>query len=365
MSSTFEQARDFFLRGLEESNAGRWEAAERQFLASLSLLPGRASTLLNLGIARQRLGHCDDAIGPLEEVLAQEPGNATAWLHLGLAQAETRRRGSALQALDRALAIAPDIGIAWSLRGDLLKEQGRTDDAAAAYRKALDLGFEPDVHRYYLAGLQRGEMPGAPPPGYVRQLFDGYAGGFDEHLVQVLGYRAPQLLVQGLDGARFEAALDMGCGTGLAAPVLRPIAKRLDGIDLSANMVRRARELGLYDEVAEADLVQWLSGSGRRYDLLVAADVFIYVGTLERVFEAAARAMHPGGTFCLSVEAADEQDVELRSTLRYAHSERYIRMLAGQAGFDVRACARHPLRIDQGRPLEGLFAWLTLPARDG
>lgn len=365
MSSTFEQARDFFVRGLEDSQAGRWEAAEKQFLASLSLLPGRASTLLNLGIARQRLGRGEDAAGPLEEVLAQEPDNATAWVHLGLALAETRRRGTALQALDRALAIAPDIGIAWSLRGDLLKEQGRIDDAAASYRKALDLGFEPDVHRYYLAGLQRGEMPSSPPSAYVRQLFDGYAGEFDKHLVDVLGYRAPQLLVDGLQGAHFDAVLDMGCGTGLAAPLLRPIATRLEGVDLSANMVRQARERGLYDEVAQADLVQWLDGSGRRYDLLFAADVFIYVGALEQVFDAAARALHPGGTFCLSVEAADGQDLQLRSSLRYAHSERYIRMLAAQAGFDVRGCERHPLRIDQGEPLQGLFAWLGLPARAG
>jgi predicted TPR repeat methyltransferase len=45
-------------------------------------------------------------------------------------------------------------------------------------------------------------------------------------------------------------------------------------------------------------------------------------------------------------------------SLRYAHSERYIRMLAAQRGFDLHATARHPLRIDQGRPVAGLFAWL-------
>ena len=45
-------------------------------------------------------------------------------------------------------------------------------------------------------------------------------------------------------------------------------------------------------------------------------------------------------------------------SLRYAHGEGYIRMLAGQHGFAVRRLSRHPLRIDQGRPVAGLFAWL-------
>ncbi len=328
----------------------------------MSLLPGRASTLLNLGIARYRLGRYDDATAPLEEALAQEPGDASAWLHLGMCRVELHRSEGAMHALDRALAINPDLGVACSLRGDLLKNQGRLEEAAAAYQRALDLGFEPDLHRYYLAGLRRGDAPPSPPAGYVRHLFDGYSADFDQHLVQVLGYRGPQLLAEGLGGAHFRAALDMGCGTGLAAPLLRPMADRLHGIDLSPNMTRLARARGLYDEVADGDLAGWLAATDQRYDLLFAADVFIYVGALEAVFAGAARVLQPGGTFCLSVEAADEQDVELRPSLRYAHSERYIRKLAGLHGFDFSRCTRHPLRIDQGQPLQGLFAWLTRPA---
>ena len=72
-----------------------------------------------------------------------------------------------------------------------------------------------------------------------------------------------------------------------------------------------------------------------------------------------ARALRPGGEFCFSLEAADGQyDWDLRLSLGYAHSEGYIRMLAGQHGFAVRRLSRHPLRIDQGQPVGGLFAWL-------
>ncbi|MBA2965473.1 MULTISPECIES: methyltransferase domain-containing protein [Ramlibacter] len=360
----FEQAKAFFLRGVQLSEGGDFAGAERQFLASLALLPGRASTLVNLGIARFRLGRMAEAVEPLEEALGLEPQDVNAWLHLALARSELRRLEPALQAVERATTLAPAAGLGWSLRGDLLRELGRPADAIAAHERALALGFEPELQRYYLAALRGDSVPPAPPTAYVRQLFDSYAGEFDQHLVQALGYRAPQLLVDGLQGRRFQAALDLGCGTGLCAPLLRPIAQRLDGIDLSPNMVRQARARGLYDEVVEADLAPHLAATPRRYDLLLAADVFIYVGDLEAVFAGAARVLEDGGAFCFSVEAADEQErLVLRRSLRYAHSEGYIRTLADRHGFDLRATARHPLRIDQGQPLAGLFAWLARRGR--
>ena len=60
MSGTFEQAKTFFMRGLEHDTAGRYADAERDYAASLALLPGRASTLTNLGAVRLKLfkGSC-------------------------------------------------------------------------------------------------------------------------------------------------------------------------------------------------------------------------------------------------------------------------------------------------------------------
>jgi predicted TPR repeat methyltransferase len=108
-----------------------------------------------------------------------------------------------------------------------------------------------------------------------------------------------------------------------------------------------------------------LAGSGRSYDLLFAADVFVYVGALEEVFQAAAAAIEPAGMFCFSVEAAQAQDLELRSTLRYAHSEHYVRDLADRSGFAVTRCVRQVLRTDQEKPIEGILFWLQAPSRPG
>ena len=47
-------------------------------------------------------------------------------------------------------------------------------------------------------------------------------------------------------------------------------------------MVERAAARGVYDSVAHADVAQYLADTQQRYDLVLAADVFIYVGALER-----------------------------------------------------------------------------------
>jgi len=363
MNTTFEQAKAFFLSGLAHHEAGRMEAAERDFSASLSLVPGRPSTLTNLGATLLQLGRADEALVLLEEALDQEPGNPEALGHAATALAELGRRADALAMADRAVQADPQAAAVWSLRGTLLREAGRAADATASWREALRAGAPPELIRYYLAALGEEEAPVAPPRLYVQQLFDSYAEGFDRHLMQVLQYRAPERLVKGLQGRHFDAVLDLGCGTGLCGPLLRPLAGRLEGVDLSANMVAQAGATGVYDSVEQDDAADFLQRAQQRWDAIVAADVFIYVGALEGVFAGAARALRPKGVFCFSVEDVADVDAPrgyvLRESLRYAHSMGYIRMLAEQHGFSVTAHERQPLRQDQGKPVPGLFAWLS------
>jgi len=234
--------------------------------------------------------------------------------------------------------------------------------AAQAFRLALASGGDAALNGYYLAALTGQGVPGAPPRLYVERLFDDYAGTFDEHLVGALGYRAHRVLVEQLQhagAARFRSALDLGCGTGLCGPLVKALADRVDGVDLSAPMLDKARALGVYDRLEQADLVQHLERTERRHDLVLAADVFIYVGALEAVFAGVQRVLEPGGLFCFSVErAGDEVDFELRTSLRYAHSRRYLCALAAQAGFDVARLQAQPIREDQRQPIAGLYACL-------
>jgi len=196
----------------------------------------------------------------------------------------------------------------------------------------------------------------------VQALFDDYADGFDQHLVDVLGYQAHHQLVTPLAGLQtqpFDSALDLGCGTGLCGPLLRPFTRLLTGLDLSQAMLDQAAARNVYDRLVLADLVDHLRSSSERHDLIVAADVFIYVGELDAVFAGVMRVLRPGGVFCFSVEhAQDDRPVALNSHLRYAHSLPYLQGLAQRHGLRLLRSLAEPIRQDRTQAIPGLYVYL-------
>lgn len=360
MQDTFDQARAFFLAGVQHYAAQRFAQAEAQFAASLSLVPNRPSTLTNLGATRLKLGRFEEAAQDLAQALAQEPDNVEALGHYGTALAELGRHREALAAFDRVVTLAPALGTAWSLRGSVLRDLGQLSEAAHSFEQALTHGADPELTRYYLASVRGGDVPTEAPQAYVEALFDTYAPEFDAH-VQRLAYRAPEVLLGRLAGRHFARVLDLGCGTGLCGRLLRGQGDAIDGVDLSGRMIERAQATGAYADLVQSDLAAYLRDTPHRYDLVIAADVFIYVGALQGVFAGVARVLQPGGVFCFSVEESTGPDLALRSSLRYAHSEASLRRLAAAHGLRVDAIERGTLREEQREPIAGLYAWLAKP----
>ena len=364
MDDPFEQAKAHFFAALGRQQAGDFAAAERLYRASLGLVPERASTLINLAAVQLRLARPADALASADAALAAERDSVDALLHRATALAQLGHPDDALVAFRRLLAIDPRHAAAWSGSGTVLRETGRLDDAANAFREALCHGADGELNGFYLASVEAGAAPQSPPRAYVAGLFDSYADEFDSHLVGQLSYQAHRQLVDLLiaaagGDARFESALDLGCGTGLCGPLVRSRVAMLTGVDLSAGMLDRARALGVYDRLAHADIVEFLAASEERFDLVLAADVFIYVGDLAPVFARLERAM-VRGMFCFSVETLEGDDADLRllPSLRYAHSEAYLERLAAQHGFEVVAMKHAPVREEQRQVIEGLYVIL-------
>lgn len=393
-----DQARTLFLQGIAHFEQGQLEPALALFLQAQQLVPGRPSVEGNVGITLFHLGRFDEAIAPLQRATAADPDHLEAWtslalslealgrwdqllpalqrslalnpqqvsLWLSLGQAHLRcgNTDQALAAYDRAVEVDPNFAQAWTVRGSLLRDLHRLNDAADCFERALALGADPDLHRYYLASVRpqgQATPPQAPPRQYVEALFDDYAADFTQHVVQTLGYRGFETLVKPLQllGRRFTSVLDLGCGTGLCGPLIAPHADRMDGVDLSSAMVEQTRQLGIYDALIHADVAEYLGSTDTRYDLLLAADVFIYVGALEAVFAGAQRVMLSGGFFAFSVEtAAEGQDLTLLPSLRYAHGEAYLRRLAAAHQMAVKHIVHAPLRHEQGRPIAGMYVYL-------
>ncbi|WP_184718431.1 methyltransferase [Caulobacter sp.] len=173
------------------------------------------------------------------------------------------------------------------------------------------------------------------PPAYVEALFDDLAQRFDRQLVEMLDYRAPELLANLVAGryARFARILDLGCGTGLAAPFLGGFGAQLTGVDLSSAMLAKAAERGGYDHLVQAEAVTFLQSQPSAFDLIFAADVLIYFGDLAPLLTAAAEALAHGGVLAFSVERG-EAGWRLLPTARYAHGDDYVRQVAAP-GFRI------------------------------
>jgi predicted TPR repeat methyltransferase len=204
------------------------------------------------------------------------------------------------------------------------------------------------------------------PHEAVSGLFDKYADYFDEHLQGTLQYRTPELLAEAIKDLQLDRPvdiLDMGCGTGICGPLLKPFAASLVGVDLSAGMVEKARERGVYDHLHVGDLVEFLQHSPARFDLLHAADVLLYLGDLQPTFEAAVACLRPGGYFAFTVEATGGNRFELLTkTRRYRHSQAYLQKLADMFGFDQLRLDTVTLRLESQQPVQGYLAILRLPA---
>ena len=83
--------------------------------------------------------------------------------------------------------------------------------------------------------------------------------------------------------------------------------------------------------------------------------MFIYLGNLAPVFDAVARVLAKGGLFAFTVEAGDaDAGYDLLPTLRYAHSEGYLRGLAQACALRVARCERAPLREGHDEAILGL-----------
>ena len=306
-----------------------------------------------------------------EAPLTQSSGNLVLDRRYAWAEAEAAEGAHAAAAdiLEQIVTEAPRWSAAWFALGVAREKAGDTAAATAAFRRLTEIDpqglFGAPLH---LARLGATTAPERAPDDYVRGLFDQYAARFDAHLVDALAYRGPALLLDALRQAeadrggalRFRHVIDLGCGTGLMARALTPHFEQVTGVDLAPLMIEEARRSGLYARLEAAELTAFLRGEpAASADLVVAADVFVYLGNLEEVFGETARVLTSGGLFAFSVQAGENADWRLGDDMRYFHSQTYLRQLAAQAGFAVLSIDAASTRQDAGRDVPGLICVLS------
>jgi len=270
---------------------------------------------------------------------------------------------AAADLFEQAAELAPGFASAWFTLGQIREQLGERDAAIAAFRKAL-IADPADRHGASLRLMLLGAQDlSAMPPAYVRALFDQYAPKFETALVGDLSYRGPALLFKAVLAARqavrkpafFKRAIDLGCGTGLAATAFAREVDHFIGIDLSPRMIERARATGLYAQLEVAEMVEGLRGRpDASAELILAADAMVYLSDIAPLLREVKRVLVGGGLLAFTVETHGGDGVILGEGLRYSHGASYVRASIGDAGLALSRCEDLSARNEDNTPVPGL-----------
>lgn len=366
------------------------------YVKALSLQPDFPEAHRNIGLAHLASGETDRAVSCLYDAMSRYPDYLGVYWALGQALMSQHKADEAIGICDRGLAKNPSDSALLCAKGIALKAAGKLEDAVRHYRHAIylqprvpelhhnlallymqqgdtedalahlekEVGLDPHAEsaRHLLAAL-RNTTTDRAPVAYVRETFDSYADGFDQHLVHKLGYHAPQHLAQALRdslGPDLQTldVLDLGCGTGLFGEAIGTLRRNLVGVDLSPRMIEKARQREIYDELIVGDVLDYLAeAENGRFGLIAAVDVFIYIGNLLLVFEHASRILAPGGWLTFSIETATpgSGDFCLAATGRYQHRRDYLARLSAEFGFTTAHVSESCLRKEKDKAVPGFL----------
>ncbi len=302
----------------------------------------------------------DKAAVLYQKILDIDPDHQAALHSLGIIHYDRDEYVPAVDFMLKALEQDPEDIYVHSNLGKSLYGMVHMGERKTAKRIARQWAADyPDnrIALHMAAAVTGDGLPDRANDDYVAQTFDEFADTFDSKLEE-LNYRAPELLGTALarhvDGKGLRI-LDAGCGTGLCAPHLRPLARKLEGIDLSEEMLALAKKRKLYDRLNKAELTEALQTRSKRYDVAVAADVLCYFGDLTAVFGAMATAVQQGGLFAFTLETHRKaKDYDLGISGRYTHSAKYVRDSLAEAGFSIVEVGEEQLRTEYALPVKGL-----------
>lgn len=317
------------------------------------LLPNDADVHNNLGLILADIGLLNDAVVSFNLALKIKPDYARVYYNKGNALRDLGQLDDAAVNYLRALELKPDYARAHFYLGYLLKRQGKLAASVASLKTYLEI--EPSDRlgaSLLLAAMGVESIPSRASEAHLEDFYNKKAVHWDKHLDQSQKtYYGAELVAQSLKLFSAETPkldiLDAGCGTGHVGLLVRNLANKLDGVDMSLSMLNIAREKKIYDELCLGDLEVFMKSRPNSYDAITCAATLIHFGDLSKVFSAASAGLRKAGLFVFTVfKNENEQDGEgvAVSTLAgldlsgcYSHSRSYIIRIAQAAGFVVEA----------------------------
>jgi predicted TPR repeat methyltransferase len=359
--------RELHARGIEAFQAGRAEIAAALIAQAIAADGAKPDLHYNLAIVLKAQGRLPEAAASYERAIALKPDYADAHNNLGNIWNELGERGKARASFERALQARPGNADTHYNLGVLCSQAG--EYAAAAHHFRESLAHDPGDSRgiaILLAQMGKGDLPERSSMAQMQKIYDVRARFWDQESTY-FGHALVAEALRDHAGATKLDILDIGCGTGLVGELVRLLARRLDGVDLSAAMLEKAHAKDIYDSLEQTDLLSFLTTHSGRYDAIVAAATLIHFGNLEPLFRAAAQCLRKQGLFVFTLfpNDADQAGFAVAASDRLAqsgcfrHGAGYVERLAADNGFAVAALNTVLHEHDQdGKPVPGLLVVL-------
>lgn len=356
----------WFSLGIVSASLQQHAEAAEAFRAAVARDGGQYFFWTNLGASEAALGNGEQAEQAWLQALQLQPEQPDAWFLLSAHHAAGGEAALAQQCNYRGIVCEGAGKHPPATLAQALHEIGQPEAAQALLRQWLQQEPGNAIAQHLLAACGGEATPARCSDGYVQQAFDQFSSSFERKLGE-LGYQGPSMVAalaaeQGWPQGGWRIA-DLGCGTGLIGAVLRPYASHLTGVDLSAGMLREARNKHIYHALQQAELGSWLQTQQTCFDLAVCMDTFIYIGDLSAVLPAIARSLQPGGQLVFSSEllGGDAASFHLNSSGRYSHAPTYLAAQLVAAGFARWQSQSVVLRQESGVPMRGELysAWLA------
>jgi len=332
------------------------------FEETLKYRSDHLGALNNLGTIYCFLKNFSPAKDLLSQVIQREPTNTNALFHLGITQASLGELEAAQKTYLTLLTLSPEHAQAHHNLATLYLHLNDKKSALQHYQKTCDLNPNNQTAQHMTQALQGKTLEKGAPHEYTRALFDQYAYTYEQHVNDTLQYQVPKQLRSMLNEVAHQKitpwkVLDLGCGTGLCAPYFSDIADKLYGVDLSPQMVDVATQKNVYYKLAVSDIIDYLKKSTEVFELIIAADVFIYFGELKTVFQSIHQKLKVQQYFTFSIEQLidSNQNYHITETGRYRHQAKYIQALCQEIGFELMTEKEDTIRYQEEQPIAGLL----------
>lgn len=334
----------------------------------LTLNPQHGNAKLNLAMAYVSINNYSAALPYLIEAANNNPQHAELQGHLAEAYLDLGKSNEAILQYKKALALEPTRAEWQHNLAVLYLRDKQLELAKQHFADSIKLQPDNPTAQHMLQALEA-KTSNTAPTGYVSELFDQYASYYNEHVKNKLNYQVPQLLRQAIskfvtEHTKAQNILDLGCGTGMCGIYFRDLADFIVGVDISAAMLHQAKLLGAYDGLCRCDIQQVIPGYNRPvFDLVLAADVLVYIGNLNNIFHNVIGTLRPKGRFAFTIEdlISNNEDYKLQTTGRFAHNLNYILQLCADLNLQIETQDRITLREQETKPITG---WLFVATKN-